>query len=107
MKQSLLSLTKGWQSQTRKGSIKKTCKAIKTRHTKPSRKLTQWVVDGNRAFDPSRDCAVVCIAKQKKIVDQTVWLPRRSHHKKCTANQKTKGRSEWAVQVDNIAAQNI
>ena len=107
MIQSLLSLPMGRQSQTRKGSIK-TCRAIKTQHTtsKTSRTLTQWGVDGKRAFDPFRDCAL-CVARQKKILDKTVVITHQPHHKKCSRNQKTKGRSEWAVQVDSIAAKNI
>ena len=97
----------GIQSQQREGAVKK-CKKRST-HLKTKRHIVaprQQAVDGTVAFDPIEHC-IICKVKDLNARGIKTRAPKRSHHRACPKNRKTRGTSEMTVFINKEAAKNL
>ncbi len=97
----------GIQSQQREGAVKK----CKKRGTKVKAKSLivasrQQAIDGTVAFDPIEHC-IICKVKDLNARGIRTRAPKRSHHRACPKNRKTRGTSEMTVFVNKEAAKNL
>jgi hypothetical protein len=98
----------GIQSQQREGAVKK-CKKRGTRIKMKQRIVAssrQQAIDGTVAFDPIEHC-IICKVKDLNARGIKTRAPKRSHHKACPKNRKTRGTSEMTVFVNKEAAKNL
>jgi hypothetical protein len=87
----------GIQSQQREGAVKK----CKKRGTKVKAKSLivasrQQAIDGTVAFDPIEHC-IICKVKDLNARGIRTRAPKRSHHRACPKNRKTRGTSEMTT----------
>jgi len=87
----------GRQSQQR---VNQTKRAYKLACSGQKRKGDQLTLQGDRAFQPEKDC-VVCRARALARIVQGARIPNRAHHVLCVKNKKTKGAGDLSEQ--NIA----
>jgi hypothetical protein len=98
--------TMGIQSQQREGSVKK-CKKRATKLLVKHKLSRQQAIDaGGVAFIAIEHCAI-CKAKHLNARGIKTRIPKRSHHKACSKNLKTRGTSEMTVFVNKEAARNV
>jgi hypothetical protein len=96
----------GIQSQQREGAVKK-CKKRGTKLLTKHRLNKQHPIDaGGVAFISSQHCSV-CKANDLNLRGIKTRIPKRSHHKACPRNRKTRGTSERTVYVNREAARNL
>ena len=94
----------GIQSQRREGAVRKCMKRgtkLKAKH-----RIAQRAIDGSIAFNPIEHC-IICKANNLNARGIKTRLPKRSHHKACPKNRRTRGTSEMNVYVAQQAARNL
>jgi hypothetical protein len=102
----VVAATMGIQSQRREGAVKK-CKKRATKLLAKHKLSRQQAIDaGGVAFIAIEHCAI-CKAKDLNARGIKTRIPKRSHHKACSKNLKTRGTSEMTVFVNKEAARNL
>jgi hypothetical protein len=95
----------GVQSQRRNGSIAKCMKRATKRKAK--HRMAQHSIDGSVPFHPLSHCKICKVRAANKAARREKFRePKRSHHRLCPKNRKTRGMSEATVLGANEFMQN-